>query len=103
MVDDLGLEVDSISPKTTVKVANSALMSSLGTVKLTFKRIGGRCSYSEIFEVFETDDFDVILGWNFLQKGLKDFNIDFLVPLIESHRESQRNFSPFRDVFGVEC
>ena len=103
VVDDLLKEINYLAPQITVTVGNDDVLSSQGTATLTWKRPEGNRTHTNVFNVFESNTFDVILGRNFLQSAgiLPEFNTGALLPLIEAHRESQRELQheshhPFR-------
>jgi hypothetical protein len=94
IVDELDFDVGASEPGQQARVGNDEVITSRGSVKLTWKLARGTRSFTERFSVFESDHFDVIIGMDFLRlhQVVPYFDLTHLMPLAEARPESAGKF-----------
>jgi hypothetical protein len=103
IVNKLRIRIDA-SKITKAKVAGDGIITCLGKVKLKWKTVTGARMFNEVFNVFESDHTDVILGHEFLREhGVVTFNMAGLQPILAATKESKGKLTSLttRSLVGV--
>jgi predicted aspartyl protease len=102
IVHELSFTIDDTKERTQVIVGSDAVVRSQGTVRLTWKRLQGMRTFTETFNVFQSDHYDVILGMEFLGRHqiVPHFDLTNLMPMAEAKSETTRKILSYPMLFS---
>jgi hypothetical protein len=92
VVEGLGFQVPDSNTKAQVRGADDKIISSQGLVTLDWRTPEGVRTYRNLFNVFESQYIDVLLGKEFLGHHKMITINKLLLPLLTHKPESTRKF-----------